>query len=183
MQQPQTLFETRCKAGKLRIENGVISVTLVFVGVVWSIPLSHIIAVTSKASFMTAEVTLHTAQGQQKIETLQKKKAVELVALLNRPQMVPLDMEIQRTKFDIEQHKLSVREINTTMSNQRAHYQQSHTNGLAGQFQRGSKNAKLRKSQPEKEKLQQEKLLLEKHLNQLQLMKSQGATSVLPLVF
>jgi len=182
MQQPTAVFQTICKQGKLHIENGTIFVKAIFIGIVWSIPISHIIAVTSASTgFMTAEVNVYTAQGLQKIETLNKKKAAELVAFLNSPQVLPIDMEMQRTKFEIEQRRLSLREINTTMSSQRSRYQQSHVNGFIGQMQRSDKNAHLRKNQPMKEKLQQEKLLLERHLNQLQLLKSQGVSSAFPL--
>lgn len=181
MQEPIAPFKTTCNLGTLHIENGSIFITAPFNKLVWSMPISSIIAITSNIGFMTGEITVYTPQGERKIETLQKKKAVEILNLLNRPQTIPLDMEIQRTKFALEQCKLSLREVNLNMSNQRAHYQQSHVNGLIGDFQRGSKNAHLRKDQPVKEQLQQRKLVLEKHLSQLQFQKAQGATTISPL--
>lgn len=144
-------------------------------------PLTSIIAITSSIGFMMGELTVFSVQGERKIETLQKKKALEILAFLNRPQTIPVDREIQRTKFALEQCTLNLRQVNMNMSSTRAHYQQAHLHGLIGDFQRGSKNANLRKNQPVKEQLQQRKLTLEKHLSQVQFQKSQGVTQVTPL--
>ena len=182
MQQPQS-FKTTCRTGTLHIENGTIFIAAPLRGTIWASQITDVFAVIPKPGLMTAQITLFTTQGEYAIQTLQQRKLSEILTLLNRPQTLPIDMEIERAKFGIEQRRLELREVNMNMSNQRAHYQQSHVGGFAGQLQRGSKNAQLKKSQPEKEKLQQEKLLLEKHLIQLQLLKSQGATRASPLLF
>lgn len=90
-------------------------------------------------------------------------------------QPIPIDMEIQRVKQEIQQKKLSLREVNTKMASQRAHYQQQyHFKGALGRVQRASKNIRLAQSQPIKEKLQKEKLALEQYLLHLQTLKAQG---------
>jgi hypothetical protein len=70
------------------------------------------------------------------------------------------------------------------MANVRSHYQQRHVHG-GGSFgslvrgaQRHGKDAKLRKQQPAKERLQQEKLALERQLSQLKTLKAQGTTHI-----
>lgn len=95
-------------------------------------------------------------------------------------QQIPIDMEIQQVQLKIEQCKLQLREVSTNMANARSHYQQRHIHG-GGKFgslirssQRGSKDAKLRKQQPAKERLQREKLAQEQYLHQLKSIKAQG---------
>lgn len=96
-----------------------------------------------------------------------------------------IEAEIQRVKLEIEQNRLLLRQVNTTMASIRAHYQQEPAHGRTlwlgkskREIQRSRKDADLQKHQPVKEKLQQEKLTLEQYLSQLKLLKAQGVTHI-----
>jgi archaellum component FlaC len=97
---------------------------------------------------------------------------------------VPIDTEIERIKLEIEQVRLQLRQVSANMSSVRSHYQQGHIHGggKVGGFvravQRSGKDASLRKQQPVKEQLQQEKLALEQQLNRLKILKTQGTTHI-----
>jgi hypothetical protein len=143
------------------------------------------------------------------VQTLPKQKASEFVALFEHPSPqqvqsqqsqakpsqapgqtapigIPIHTEIQRIKMEIEQRRLQLSQINAEMTNIRSHYQQRHVHGggKVGSFvrtlQRADTDAKLRKEQPVKERLQQEKLELEQQLNQLKILKAQGTTHIMP---
>lgn len=101
-----------------------------------------------------------------------------------QPMGTPIDVEIQRVKMEIEQRRLQLSQVNANMSNIRAHYQQKHVHG-GGQFggvvrdiQRSNKDARLKKQQPIKERLQREKLTLEQQLSNLKMLKAQGITHI-----
>jgi hypothetical protein len=89
---------------------------------------------------------------------------------MQQPMGAPIDVEIQRVKMEIEQRRLQLSQVNANMSNVRAHYQQKHVHGggqLGGavrDIQRSNKDARLKKQQPIKERLQREKLALEQQL-------------------
>lgn len=95
-------------------------------------------------------------------------------------QSIPIDMEIQRVKLEIENYKLQLRQVNTQMTSTRSRYQQGHVHGggKVGGFirsaQRFNKDMNLIKQQPVKEQLQREKLAREQYLLQIKTLKAQG---------
>lgn len=103
-----------------------------------------------------------------------------------QPSGVPIDAEIQRIQFQIEQCRLQLSGVNASMASTRAHYSQHHVHGggKAGHFvrgmQRAGKDGRLASMQPHKEQLQQQKLALEQQLSHLKMLKAQGITHVQP---
>ncbi len=202
MQQPP-IFQTTCKDGTLLVDQMNISVVAPFNKLVWSIPRNSVTNIIQKPGFLSTEVEIYSAHGVYIVRTLPKSKASELVALFvhsTPPQVqslqqapaqtapigIPIDAEIQRIKMEIEQLRLQLSQVNANMTNIRSHYQQSHMHGggKVGSFvravQRSDKDAKLKKQQPMKERLQREKLALEQQLGQLKILKAQGTTHIMP---
>jgi hypothetical protein len=202
MQQP-SMFQTTCKDGHLLVDQLNISVVAPFNRLVWSIPRDSVTNVVQKHSFLSSEVEIYSAHGIYIVKTLPKPKANEFAALLAQPPLhqsqpqqvqapqtqsagIPIDAEIQRVKLEVEQRRLHLREVSANMANIRSQYQQGHVHGggkLGGfvrDVQRSGEDAKLRKQQPLKERLQREKLALEQQLSQLKLLKAQGVTHITP---
>ena len=88
---PPPPFQTTCRAGTLHLEQGTVFVTAPLKGVLWSAPVGSILTAVPKSGVMASAITFQTMQGTYTVQMLQKKKATEFLALLNRPQ-VPIQL-------------------------------------------------------------------------------------------
>jgi hypothetical protein len=195
------LLNISCSQGHLQLtEQDMLQVVAPFNHVLWSIPRNSLLNIVEKQGMIFSAVEIQSSYGTYLVEMLKKNEAKELVTWLHnippgaaaaqyrppRPGEVPIDVQIQQVKAAIEQKRLELRAVNTNMSAIRARYQQHHVHG-GGKFggfvrdiQRGSKDGRLSKLEPSKEKLQREKLFLEQHLAHLKALKAQGVTHVIP---
>ncbi len=188
-QSPQSLsptqspFQAKCKEGMLYVDNSSVLVTNKK-GPVWSVPIQSIVLINQRKHLFSVDVSIYTVQGEHRAKHLPKQQANHFLALFanHQPPHIPIDEEIERIKFEIENYRLNLREVNMAMANKRSRYQQGHAGGFIGQMQRGAKNADLSRYQPIKEKIEQEKLQLERQLQQLKLSKKQGIKTVVPFI-
>jgi hypothetical protein len=181
----QQTFQSRCQAGFLFIDQTTISlVTFLHREPIWRMPRNSMITFTVKWRFISGDLEIVSAQGTYTLRYLPKKKVQEFMVLFSTPEIVPIESETQRLQFEIEQRRLELRQVNTTMANARAHYEQTRWRGggdinrIVRASQKGRELGTLKRQQPMKEQLQQEKLALEQRLQQLNVLKSQGSTTI-----
>ncbi len=74
--------------------------------------------------------------------------------------------------------QIQLANVNTEMSNIRAHYEQSRANFFFKQSAH-NKDYQLKKLQPTKEKLQKEILIVKTEIARVQALKKQGVTTVI----
>ena len=92
--------------------------------------------------------------------------------------VLPIDERLAQLKDSRDALKLQLSNVNTQMSNIRAHYQQSRTNLFVGSGANWRKNHSLKQHQPRKEKLQGEILAVKREIARIQALKKQGVKTV-----
>ena len=92
--------------------------------------------------------------------------------------VLPIEEYLAQLKASRDALKLQLSNVNTQMSNIRAHYQQSRTNLFPGSGATWWKNHHLKQHQPRKEKLQGEILAVKTESARIQALKKQGVKTV-----
>ena len=92
--------------------------------------------------------------------------------------VLPIEEYLAQLKASRDALKLQLSNVNTQMSNIRAHYQQSRTNLFPGSSATWWKNHHLKQHQPRKEKLQGEILAVKTEIARIQALKKQGVKTV-----
>src|SRR5579863_1069105 len=77
------LFETRCKTGKLQVDETTIQVVALFKKVVWSAPRSSVTQIEQKqsATFLAVDLTIYTTQGVYEASMIAKRHLNKLMEL------------------------------------------------------------------------------------------------------
>ncbi len=184
--QASPVFQARCKAGKLVVDDAIVQVIAPFHKLVWSAQKRDIAWLLPAFGWFMSKIHVYTADGPYLIETLSTKNAKALVSLFGPLPGLLVASELVRIKAEIEQCRLALQAVNLQMSSTRARYQQGHMHGggKLGSFVRSveqsGKNSQLAARQGTKEQLSWEKLRLEQQLAQLKALAAQGVMHVKP---